>query len=175
MTKTVKYITTSFIVLLVLTGGAWLYLSKTKISSKNLSYNQVMQSRREIYKSPDLYSSGYEGQIIKWQGKISAYYSQITGIKFCVVDNDHQNINIDEPCDWFWATSVDTMNANDLSVNPKWDGKWVNYILNYYKVDFDESKRFYDDTYTIEGKLNGIDCGVDDKCLPDVEIISIRK
>lgn len=140
-----------------------------------LDYNQVLNSKIEPERSPTLHASKFDGSVVEWQGKISAHYSQITGIKFCVIDEEHQNIDIDEPCDWFWAFSHDLMDANDFEVNPNWDGKWVNYILNYYKVPFDKDVRFYDDIYTIQGKVNGIDCGADDKCVPDIDIISITK
>jgi len=141
------------------------FLTRIKI----VSYNQVVNSKT---KNDD---SLYSGRTIKWQGKISAYYSQITGIKFCVVDNDHQNVDIDKPCDWFWASSDLIINANDKNINPNWDGKWVDYILNFYKVDFDPAKRFYDEIYLVEGKINGLDCDVNSRCIPDVEIISIKK
>lgn len=142
-------------------------------SITSLAYNQIMNSKSEHNDSSDFYKSNYDGQTIVWQGKISAYYSQITGIKFCVIDGEHQSINIDQPCDWFWAFSASVMDADDVAVNPNWDGHWVDYILNYYKVPFDKNKRFYDDVYTVTGVVYGLDCGVDDKCIPDIEIVSI--
>lgn len=145
------------------------------MGDKPVSYNQVVGATLKPYKAPDFFTSGYEGRTIEWRGKISTNYSQITGIKFCVIDSDHKDADIDKPCDWFWATSADIANADDTKINPSWDGKWVNYILNHYGVKFDSSKRFYDEVYTVKGKINGIDCGVDDKCVPDVEIISITK
>ena len=122
-----------------------------------------------------LNSDEYIGDVISWQAKISSYYSQISGIKFCIVDEDHQNVDIDKPCDWFWALSDATMNADNLEINPNWDGHWVNFILNYYKVPFNEDLRFYNDIYTIKGIIYGIDCGMNDKCIPNVDIISIVK
>lgn len=136
----------------------------------SLTYNQVNNSKIEPEKSPELYNSKSDGGVVEWKAKISSYYSQITGIKFCVIDNDHQNINIDKPCDWFWAFSGDLMDADNIQVNPNWDGDWVGYILNYYKVPFNENG-----VYTIKGVVNGIDCGVDDKCIPNIDIISITK
>jgi hypothetical protein len=140
-----------------------------------LTYKQVVDSKIEGEEDGGYYKSKHEGQTIEWQGKISAHYSQITGIKFCVVDYEHQNINIDQPCDWFWAFADELMGADDRTKNQDWDGKWVNYILNYYKVPFDKDSRFYDEIYTIQGKINGIDCGADDKCVPDIDIIKIIK
>lgn len=141
----------------------------------NITYNQVLKSKSGLTSVPDYYKSKYEGEIIKWQGKISAHYSQITGIKFCVVDPEHQNININEPCDLFWAFSEELMGATDPKINPNWDGYWVDYILNYYKVPFNKNEYFYDKLYTVEGKINGIDCGIAEKCVPDIDIIDITK
>jgi len=141
----------------------------------NLTYNQVLNSKIEPERSPTLHDSKLDGNIIEWKAKISSYYSQITGIKFCVIDDDHKNIDIDKPCDWFWAFNEVLMDANNIEVNPIWDGLWVNYILNYYKVPFDKNMRFYNDVYTIKGTVNGIDCGVGNKCVPNIDIISIIK
>lgn len=67
-------------------------------------------------------------------------------------------------------TRKDLENIDNTSINPNWSGDWVNTVLNYYKVDFDK-----DVIYTVTGKVNWVDCGVDDKCRPDIEIISITK
>jgi hypothetical protein len=140
----------------------------------SLTYAQFMESKVGDSEY-DYYKSSYGGKLVEWQGKISGYYSQITGIKFCVIDEGHQNVDIDKPCDWFWAFSRDLMGADDITINPNWDGKWVNYILNYYKVPFDKDSYFYNDTYTIKGVVNGIDCISKDQCVPDIDIINISK
>jgi hypothetical protein len=139
-----------------------------------LTYVQVMASKVGDPEY-DYYESSYKGKLIEWQGKISGYYSQITGIKFCVIDEGHQNVDIDKPCDWFWAFSRELMGADDIAINPNWDGKWVNYILNYYKVPFNKDSYFYNDVYTIKGVVNGIDCISKDQCVPDIDIINISK
>jgi len=141
----------------------------------NTTYKQVVDSKIEPPLSTDFYDTKFNGNIIEWKAKISAYYSQITGIKFCVVDEDHQNINIDEPCDWFWASSGGVMDADNLKKNPSWDGDWVPYILNYYKVPFNENGRYYNEVYTIKGIVDGLNCGFGDKCLPLIQILSITK
>lgn len=140
-----------------------------------ITYNQVMDSKFGEARNVDFYKSSYEGQIIKWQAKISAYYSQITGIKFCVIDNDHKNIDIDKPCDLFWAFSGDVIDADNIETNPNWDGHWVDYILNYYKIPFNKNLRFYDDVYTITGVVGDFDCGIAEKCVPNIDIINITK
>ncbi|MFA5000586.1 MAG: hypothetical protein WC545_04560 [Patescibacteria group bacterium] len=127
----------------------------------DLSYNQIIGSDNQEW---------FLGEAMRWQGKISAYYSQITGIKFCVVDKDHYNIDIHEPCDWFWAFSNDVMYAH---YSDNWDGNWVNYILKYYGVSYDQNSLFYNKIYTITGKISHIDCDISDKCIPGVDIISI--
>jgi len=141
----------------------------------SLSYNDVLNSKIIDGNKYDYYKSQYEGEMVEWSGKISSYYSQITGIKFCIIDDEHQNVNINKPCDMFWAFSEDLMGADDLSVNPDWDGNWVPYILNYYNVPFDENADYFNDIYIVKGIVNGIDCTPSDKCSPDIDIISIRK
>jgi len=150
-------------------------VSNNSLNSKYLSYNQVFNSKIEPERSIDFHDSKFDGSVIEWKAKISAAYTQITGIKFCVIDNEHQNIDIDKPCDWFWAFNEVLMDADNTEVNPEWDGLWVNYILNYYKVPFNKDLRFYDDIYTVKGIVDGLDCGVDIKCIPNIDIISITK
>ena len=41
---------------------------------------------------PGYFNTEKKGKEIEWQAKISDYYSQITGIKFCVIDDEHQNV-----------------------------------------------------------------------------------
>lgn len=139
-----------------------------------LDYNRIINSKIGEPKN-GYYKSAYGGEVIEWRGKISSYYSQITGIKFCVSDKDHQAIEMDKPCDWFWAFSDKLMSADDIITNPSWDGNWVNYILNYYKVAFDKNSNFYNDIYTVKGFVNGIDCVSRDQCAPDIDIINISK
>lgn len=142
----------------------------------DIKYDQVVNSKLDqITLTGKCEKTKYDGKEIEWQGKISAHYSQITGIKFCVVDEDHQAVDIHKPCDWFWASSDDVMGADDPKINPGWDGYWVKYILNYYKVSFDESKPYYNDIYTIKGVINGLDDGVESNCVPNIDIISITK
>lgn len=140
-----------------------------------LTYNQVLNSRIIDSEKNNYYKSLYNNQIIKWQGKISKEYTQITGIKFCVIDKEHQDVDIKKPCDLFWTLSEPTKDADDINTNPSWDGNWVDYILNYYKVPFNKNSDFYNDIYTITGQINGIDCAFADRCAPDIETISITK
>ena len=134
------------------------------IISNNPTFNQVLESKENEYKNI---------QII-WNAKISKYYSQITGIKFCVLDSDHKEIDTNKQCDWFWASSKETENADAYSMNPNWNGNWVNYILNNYQALPSNKSDIYNQIYQITGRVNGIDCGVDEKCHPDIEIINIK-
>jgi hypothetical protein len=151
--------------------------SGVKVASSNLTYNQVFNSAKKRDESANIYI----GKVIKWKAKISAYYSQIDGIKFCVVDKDHLNVNIYESCDWFWAFSDGLMDGNNLEKNPSWDGHWVPYTLNYYSVPFNKNSRYYNDIYTVTGKIDGASCGeADDEfpdydCILDVDILGITK
>jgi hypothetical protein len=168
------------LILLFIVGIILLYIKKDEKevgggNISNISYNQVIDSKIGQDVSSDLYGTKLDGNIIEWRAKISAYYSQITGIKFCVIDDIHQDVDIEEPCDFFWAFSEEIMDANDLEKNPEWDGSWVPYVLNYYKVPFDKDSRYYDEIYTIKGSINGLDCGINDKCVPNIDILSIEK
>lgn len=149
--------------------------SKSEGDNKNLTYNQLMSYKLEKSDTPGYFNTEKKGKEIEWQAKISDYYSQITGIKFCVIDEEHQNVDINQPCDMFWAFADELMDADNVAINPDWDENWVKYILNYYNVPFDENSDYFDDIYTVKGFVNGIDCAPSDKCSPDIEIISINK
>lgn len=142
-----------------------MYVTRIIFTKNQLTYNQVVSSKIESDKT------AYDGKTIIWQGKVSNYYSQITGIKFCVIDQEHKNTDINKPCDWFWTSSDQIKDADNTAVNPSWNGDWVGYTLNYYKAgSYTNEERFYQ----IEGRVNGLDCAVDDKCVPDIEIINIK-
>ncbi len=148
---------------------------KNKEDDKKLTYNQLMSDKLEKSDTPGYFNTEKKGQEIEWQAKISGNYSQITGIKFCIIDDEHQDVDINQPCDMFWAFADELMDADNIAINPDWDGDWVKYILNYYNVPFDENTNYFNDIYTVRGIVNGIDCAPSDKCSPDIEIISIKK
>lgn len=81
----------------------------------DLTYNELLSYKLEPSNTPGYYKTGQEGKIIEWSAKISKHYSQITGIKFCVLDNNHQNVDITKPCDMFWAFS-DNRNKPQFTV-----------------------------------------------------------
>lgn len=140
-------------------------------NSQSLSYNEVLNSETVNSDSYGYHKSDYKGEKIKWLGKISRYYSGINGIKFCIIDDEHKNIDTTQPCDWFWAFAKELMSADDISVNPNWDGSWVDYTLNYYGANNEDPMN---QIYEVEGSINGIDCGVHDRCAVDIEIIGIK-
>lgn len=149
------------------------FYRQNSIDQKDINFNQVIESKTNKT-NIDYYESKYKDKKIIWTGKVSNYYTQITGIKFCIIDKEHQNVNAGNPCDWFWASSKETSNADIYSINLNWDGHWVNYILNYYQALPNNKDEIYTNTYEITGTINGIDCGVDNKCHPDIEIINIK-
>ena len=144
-------------------------------SKEKLKYNEILAHELEPTEHQLYFKTGQEGKIVEWRGKISRYYTQITGIKFCVIDEDHENVNTEEPCDFFWAYSEDLMDADNLSVNPNWDGSWVRFILDYYNIPLDEEGDYLNNTYLIKGAVLGVDCAPSDRCSPDIDIINIRK
>lgn len=144
-------------------------------SKEKLKYNEILAHELEPTEYQSYFKTEQEGKIVEWKGKISRYYTQITGIKFCVIDEDHENVNTEEPCDFFWAYSEDLMDADNISVNPNWDGNWVRFILDYYNLPLDEEGGYLNDTYLIKGVVLGVDCAPSDRCSPDIDIINIRK
>lgn len=164
-TKNQKMIA-SIIVMFLLVGAFCLFIflyikvgnenkpKPTSSEQEQLTYIQVMNSKEDSSERLDFYESDREGENVFWLGKVSHYYSQNSGIKFCVIDDDHKDIDINKPCDWFWASSNDNADASDL------------------KIDFSKYKKDCDMSYWVKGKINGIDCAYD-ICVPDIEIISI--
>ena len=148
-------------------------LDKNINISSNLTYNQIINSKTKSLPGKLYKDTEFNNSIIEWRAKISAHYTQITGIKFCIIDESHQNVDISEPCDLFWTFSDDLKDADIISVNPDWDGLWVPCILNYYNVQFDKKTNYYNDIYTVKGTVNGLDCALGNQCVPDIDIISI--
>lgn len=151
------------------------FILSNNYNSKEIYYSDVVSSSLTTQETPNYYNSSYGGQIIKWQGKISNYYTQASEIKFCVIDDNHKEININEPCDWFWATSEGMKMPDDCEMGSSWYCHRIDYILKYFEVLNDGDTNYLNNTYFITGKIKGIDCGVDDKCRPDIEIINIEK
>jgi len=139
--------------------------------NQSLGYNEVLNSGAVNDNSYGYYESDYKEEKIKWLGKISQYYSNINGIKFCIIDDEHKSVDATQPCDWFWAFAKELMSADDASVNPNWDGSWVDYTLNYYGARNEDP---INQIYEVEGSINGIDCGVHGRCAVDIEIIGIK-
>ncbi len=134
-----------------------------QLDISQLTYNEVLNFKDITIEHFGYYDSIYNGKIIQWEGQIGPY-TQISGMKLCVIDDEHQNVNAKKPCDWFWAVPNDT---------PYWNGSWVEYILKRY-VGLTSDQIIPDSTYSVIGTVAGIDCGIDyNKCIPDITIIDI--
>ena len=42
-------------------------------------------------------------------------------------------------------------------------------------MPFDKNDYFYNELYTITGIVNGVDCGVENNCIPNLDILNIAK
>lgn len=142
-----------------------LLITKNSIKTKP-TFLDVVQTNCE--KHP------YIGKIISWMGKISSL-SQIDGIKFWIIDDQHQpNIKTDNS--WFWAIPDNNPSAEITH------GKWVTYMLKRYgNIDIN-SVDSDNDIFLIKGKLLELDCTFYDNtlattapCIPNVEVENIKK
>lgn len=125
--------------------------SGCEISSDNLTYNQVVESKDK-----------YVGKSIVWQGSVATELSQISGIKFWIIDKDHNDNKA-----WFWAYDKDTSYLPTEA-----EGKWVSYLLKKYigSDEHDENTKF-----EVKGIVKELDCEVADFCVPNIEFIKIKK
>lgn len=181
------------IVLVVLSGCSYNNIqNKPTLSAQNndkealapttvLSYSDVVDKKSIISKKISEYETEdttiYKGQEVKWRGKISNKYTQIDGIKFCILDDKHVNPDVNADCDWFWATPKELATDDDPSLKPDWDGYWNKFVFKKYS-DIDYNKIDYkNDVFLIIGIIDSIDTGVDynERPIPNIEIIRIEK
>ena len=128
-----------------------LIISGCKIFLGNLTYNQIVESKDK-----------YVGKSIVWQGSVTTELSQISGIKFWIIDKDHNDNKA-----WFWAYDKDT-----LYLPTEAEGKWVSYLLKKYtgSDEYDENTKF-----EVKGIVKELDCEVADFCVPNIELTKIKR
>lgn len=176
-----KYFTIILLIVIAFLVFYFLYINK-----ENNNVNQVEiksgysgATQNQVLTYSDVIDKGalttekesiYNGREIKWQGKI-ANYSQISGVKFCIVDEEHINPDIHSACEWFWVYPEEEYDARS-----DWDGNWVKAVFkNYSNVDYDKiiSEQ---DTFLITGVIDGIDDGVDwlSRPVPNIKLTKIE-
>ena len=157
------------------------------IRGRRPSSNSILQNRQEkIDNGEDKISyfgvidgkhDDLKGKRIQWTGMISDR-SHIDGIKFWIVDSDHQPSSWNY-YEWFLAVSDKVNMRSKLS---KYEGSWVIYIMEKYggikKFDINSST-----IYQITGIFDGSDCDFYDQkymdnnqvCIPRVIVDRIEK
>jgi len=146
-------------------------LSYTDVINEN-SFVQKKNSDGEMEKR-----SIYRGKNVRWKAKIASRYSQIDGIKFCIIDDSHQNVDTHSNCDWFWLFPNNLATENSPEALVGWDGYWPKYMFKTYsglnpeKIDWDK------DVFLISGEVEDIDLGIDyfDRPVPTIVATKIEK
>ncbi|MBU4347254.1 hypothetical protein KJ586_00030 [Patescibacteria group bacterium] len=143
-------------------------LSYADVINEN-SFIQEKNSDGEMEKH-----SIYRGKNVQWMGRVANRYSQIDGIKFCIIDDKHKNADSRADCDWFWLFPVNLATENSPERQTNWDGFWPSYMFKTYsglnpeKIDWDK------DTFLIYGEIEDIDLGVDGLNRPIPTIIATK-
>ncbi len=160
---------------LMIVLGCYFYFHKTKegeyfnYSVNSITYSEITRLDQGI--------KSYKGREIKWRGKIASKYSQIDGIKFCIIDDSHKNPDIYSECDWFWAIPKELATEKDSSYQSDWNGNLVELMFkNYSNIDYDKINSEKDE-FIITGKLDSLDTEVDyfNRVIPSIEVTKIEK
>ncbi len=181
-----------FLVLFCITIFYLSSISKQTDQLKNKPQEIINNEKKEIKtnNSIELYKTDYnghsyndlavpeankfKGQTIELTGLLATNLSQIDGVKFWILDKDH-NYDNNEKYEWFWATT-----AQPEQLPTKYNGSWTHYMfekyagLNSENIDFDKT------AFTVKGKFLGQDCTFYNKetfgktvCIPNVAVESI--
>lgn len=118
----------------------------------------------------------YQGTNVRWKGRVSNY-TQISGVKFCIIDDKHLETDLNEGCDWFWLSPANLATENDPDMQSDWNGSWIKYMFNVYsgvnpdKIDFEK------DIFLVSGELEYVDFGVDyyNRPVPSIVATKIEK
>ncbi len=184
MTKKISIKFIVIILALFLVGGiSYFALIKRYYSGSNFNsrnrQGEIDNTEDEVSYSlaSDGKHDGLKGKRIRWTGMISDH-SYIDGIKFWVVDSDHQPSSWDY-YEWFWALPEKARMRPMLS---KYEDNWVVYMMEKYgginKINIDPSS-----IYQITGIFDGSDCdfydqknmGYNQVCIPKVIVDRIEK
>jgi len=123
-----------------------------------------------------------QGVTVQWQAKIASRYSQIDGIKFCIVDDKHPKEKVDgyKDCDWFWLIPENLATEASPEYQVGWDGSWPNYMFKTYSTINPSEVDWDNDIFLITGKIDrpySVDFGVDylNRPIPVVVAIKIER
>lgn len=148
--------------------------NKDATSTPILSYADVVNKNSLFDKSEvdGSVKTSYVGKKIQWQAKIASSLTRRDGIKFCIIDDKHQNVDSGSNCDWFWLydKNLDTKDGPNFFNS----ANWFDYIFRTYsninpqKIDWDK------DIFLVTGEIDGVD-GVFDKPIPLIIVSKIKK
>jgi len=147
--------------------------NKDAVSTPILSYADVV-NKDSLFDKNEVDGSiktPYVGKKIQWQAKIASSLTQRDGIKFCVIDDKHQNIDSSGNCDWFWLSDKNLGTKDDPNFSDSAD--WFDYIFKTYS-DINPQKINWDkDSFLVTGEIEGAD-GAFDKPIPLVIVSKIE-
>lgn len=113
------------------------------------------------------------GKEVVWTGEVAHELSQISGIKFWIVDGSHPANGKRQGYEWFWALDEDTMYLPLAA-----DGQWVTYLMAKFVGDYDCD----DCRYEVRGRIYSLDCDFysvadfgKEICIPNVFIESMKR
>lgn len=140
------------------------------IKFKTISYDTVVNSK----------PNSYIGKRVTWTGKIAINLSQISGIKFWIVDKQHQPDSSKDNA-WFWAIPKELATKEDPSYKEGWNGYWGEFMFkNYSKIDYDTVDTS-NDVFLVTGTVENLDCtypngdNTIESCVPNLVIEKIEK
>ena len=147
--------------------------NKESTSTSTLSYADVV-NKDSLFDKNEVDGSiktPYVGKIIQWQAKIARSLTQRDGIKFCVIDDEHQNIDSKGNCDWFWLSDKNLGTRDDPNFFNSAD--WFDYIFKTYSDINPQKIDWGKDTFLVTGEVEGVD-GVFDKPIPLIIVSKIE-
>lgn len=136
----------------------------------DIKYSDLIKLNPEKLKS-------HLGSEIAWKGKIASRYSQIDGIKFCIVDDGHVNPDVHSDCEWFWAIPKELATKYDPTNKSDWTGNWNKYVFDKYsEIEYDKIIS-ENDTFLVTGIIEDIDYGADglNRPVPNIVVTKIEK
>ncbi|MDP3043139.1 MAG: hypothetical protein Q8N21_01940 [bacterium] len=149
--------------------------NKELTSASTLSYTDVINEEPLLNKNEigGSTKNPYAGEIIQWQAKIASSLTQRDGIKFCIIDDEHQNVDSNGNCDWFWLLDKNLGTKDGPNFFNSAD--WFDYIFKNYSDINPQKIDWGKDTFLITGVLEDIDLDVADRPVPNIEVIKIEK
>lgn len=144
------------------------------------AFEEPKEKPKEItyeYISRTKFSDNYVGKIINWKGVFSNQ-TCLNGPKLWPYDEKFLN-GERRQYEWFWVIPRE---IEELMIDPNFDGKWCNYVLNKYGGLSEDQIDAEKDIYLVTGKFTGNDCKYYDLsvfnrkiCIPQIDVISIKK